>query len=82
MTTSNRRDYGASLINTGEYASDLRNPLLPTTNKGVRRGSSNPSIYRWAEKDTDPALIPQLTYAEDHPGSAMPAIRFSFEITP
>ena len=28
------------------------------------------------------ALLPQLTYADDHPGNKIPALRFTFEITP
>lgn len=40
-----------------------------------------PGVYRQEEKETDMTLIPQLTYATDHPGSAMPAIRMNFEVT-
>lgn len=55
--------------------------FIATGDKGFHYIDLYPGIYRWAQEDTDPALIPQLTYAEDHPGSAMPAIRMAFEIT-
>jgi len=41
-----------------------------------------PGIYQGPS--TEPQLLylkPQLTYAEDHPGNKIPAIRFMFEIT-
>jgi hypothetical protein len=41
-----------------------------------------PGVYMQKEKNPlDMTLIPQLTYSVDHPGSGMPAIRMSFEIT-
>lgn len=41
-----------------------------------------PGVYMQEEKDQiDMTLIPQLTYSVDHPGSGMPAIRMSFEVT-
>ncbi len=41
-----------------------------------------PGVYWQQEKNPlDMTLIPQLTYSVDHPGSGMPAIRMSFEIT-
>lgn len=41
-----------------------------------------PGLYMQKEKDPlDMTLIPQLTYSVDHPGSGMPAVRMSFEIT-
>jgi hypothetical protein len=43
-----------------------------------------PGIYKGAEGD--PNLnnfrIPQLTYAQDHPGEDLPAFHFAFEVTP
>jgi hypothetical protein len=42
-----------------------------------------PSIYQGPP--TEPQLLyrlPQLTYADDHPGNKIPALRFMFEVTP
>lgn len=42
-----------------------------------------PSIYQGPS--TEPQLLyrlPQLTYADDHPGNKIPALRFMFEVTP
>ncbi|WP_102348602.1 IPT/TIG domain-containing protein [Bacillus sp. Marseille-P3661] len=40
-----------------------------------------PGIYRGQKKVPDIYLAPQLTYSEDHPGSAMPVINLGFDIT-
>lgn len=40
-----------------------------------------PGIYRGQQQKPNIYLVPQLTYAEDHPGSAIPAIRLGFEVT-
>ena len=42
-----------------------------------------PGIYQGPP--TEPQLLyrqPQLTYADDHPGNKIPALRFTFEVTP
>ena len=42
-----------------------------------------PGIYQGPS--TEPQLLyrlPQLTYADDHPGNKIPALRFAFEVTP
>jgi hypothetical protein len=42
-----------------------------------------PGIYQGPP--TEPQLLyrqPQLTYADDHPGNRIPALRFKFEVTP
>jgi len=42
-----------------------------------------PGIYKGEDlKDVYNYRIPQLTYAEDHPGEVLPAFRFAFEVTP
>ena len=41
-----------------------------------------PGIYQGPP--TEPQLLyrqPQLTYADDHPGNKLPALRFTFEVT-
>jgi hypothetical protein len=41
-----------------------------------------PGIYQGPP--TEPQLLyrqPQLTYADDHPGNKIPALRFTFEVT-
>lgn len=41
-----------------------------------------PGIYKGDDlKDVYNYRIPQLTYAEDHPGEVLPAFRFAFEVT-
>lgn len=39
-----------------------------------------PGIYRGKQQKPDIYLAPQLTYQNDHPGSAIPAIRLGFEV--
>lgn len=42
-----------------------------------------PGIYKGDDlKDVYNFRIPQLTYAEDHPGEVLPAFQFAFEVTP
>lgn len=40
-----------------------------------------PAIYKGKEKRPNNFLIPQLTYAEDHPGEDLPAFRYAFHVT-
>ncbi len=41
-----------------------------------------PAIYKGEDiKGVNNFRIPQLTYAEDHPGEKLPAFRFAFEVT-
>ena len=50
---------------------------------GVHLIDLYPGIYQGPP--TEPQLLyrtPQLTYADDHPGNKIPALRFAFEITP
>jgi hypothetical protein len=41
-----------------------------------------PGIYKGVETDLNNFSIPQLTYADDHPGEDLPAFHFAFEVTP
>ena len=41
-----------------------------------------PAIYKGKESRPNNFRVPQLTYAEDHPGEDLPAFRFAFEVTP
>ena len=41
-----------------------------------------PGIYKGAETRPNNFRIPQLTYADDHPGEDLPAFHFAFEVTP
>jgi hypothetical protein len=42
-----------------------------------------PGIYQGPATEPQQLYrLPQLTYAEDHPGNKIPALRFAFEITP
>lgn len=40
-----------------------------------------PGIYQGPETDQQLYRLPQLTYADDHPGNKIPALRFAFELT-
>jgi hypothetical protein len=40
-----------------------------------------PGIYQGPEGTQQLYRLPQLTYAEDHPGNHIPALRFAFEVT-
>jgi hypothetical protein len=41
-----------------------------------------PGIYQGSDKDQQLYRLPQLTYADDHPGNKIPALRFAFDVTP
>ena len=41
-----------------------------------------PGIFKGTETRPNNFRIPQLTYAEDHPGEDLPAFHFVFEVTP
>ena len=49
---------------------------------GVHLIDFYPGIYQ-GQPDFSQQLyrLPQLTYAEDHPGNKIPALRFAFEVT-
>jgi hypothetical protein len=48
---------------------------------GVHLIDLYPGIYQGAEGGQQLYRLPQLTYADDHPGNRIPALRFSFEVT-
>jgi hypothetical protein len=41
-----------------------------------------PGIYQGPPEGQQLYRLPQLTYADDHPGNKIPALRFAFEVTP
>ncbi len=41
-----------------------------------------PAIYKGQERRPNNYRLPQLTYADDHPGEDLPRFRFAFEVTP
>lgn len=41
-----------------------------------------PGIYKGKERKPRNFQIPQLTFADDHPGEDLPRFRFAFEVTP
>lgn len=41
-----------------------------------------PSIYQGPDGGQQLYRLPQLTYADDHPGNRIPALRFAFQVTP
>jgi hypothetical protein len=48
---------------------------------GVHLIDFYPGIYQGPEGSQQLYRLPQLTYAEDHPGNHIPALRFAFEVT-
>jgi hypothetical protein len=40
-----------------------------------------PAIYKGSERRPNNYRLPQLTYADDHPGEDLPRFRFAFEVT-
>ena len=40
-----------------------------------------PGIYKGPPEGQQLYGLPQLTYADDHPGNKIPALRFAFEVT-
>jgi hypothetical protein len=49
---------------------------------GVHLIDFYPGIYQGPEGGQQLYRLPQLTYADDHPGNRIPALRFSFDVTP
>jgi hypothetical protein len=49
---------------------------------GVHLIDFYPGIYQGPEGSQQLYRLPQLTYATDHPGNHIPALRFGFEVTP
>lgn len=49
---------------------------------GVHLIDLYPGIYQGPDGGQQLYRLPQLTYADDHPGNKIPALRFSFEVTP
>jgi hypothetical protein len=60
---------------------DVEIPLLATGDPGWHFIDLYPAIYRGDEQRPRNFLIPQLTYAADHPGEDLPHFRFAFEVT-
>ena len=48
---------------------------------GVHLIDFYPGIYQGPDKEQQLYRLPQLTYADDHPGNKIPALRFAFEVT-
>ena len=60
---------------------DVRIPLQATGDPGWHFLDLYPAIYRGEEQRPRNFLIPQLSYAADHPGEDLPHFRFAFEVT-
>ena len=60
---------------------DVQIPLEATGDPGWHFIDLYPAIYRGEEQRPRNFLIPQLTYAADHPGEDLPHFRFAFEVT-
>jgi hypothetical protein len=60
---------------------DVEIPLQATSDPGWHFIDLYPAIYRGEEPRPRNFMIPQLTYAADHPGEDLPHFRFAFEVT-
>jgi hypothetical protein len=60
---------------------DVEITLRATGAPGMHYIDVYPGIYRGTETRPNNFRIPQLTYAEDHPGEDLPAFHFGFEVT-
>jgi hypothetical protein len=49
---------------------------------GVHLIDLYPGIYQGPDGGQQLYRLPQLTYADDHPGNKIPALRFAFDVTP
>ena len=61
---------------------DVEIPIKATGAAGWHLVDLYPGIYRGTETRPNNFRIPQLTYAQDHPGEDLPAFHFAFEVTP
>jgi hypothetical protein len=61
---------------------DVEIIMRATGAPGVHYIDLYPGIYRGTETRPSNYRIPQLTYADDHPGEDLPAFHFTFEVTP
>jgi hypothetical protein len=52
-----------------------------TGSAGIHLIDFYPGIYQGPEGTQQLYRLPQLTYADDHPGNRIPALRFAFEVT-
>jgi hypothetical protein len=59
---------------------DVEIPLQATGDPGWHFIDLYPAIYRGEEPRPRNFLIPQLTYASDHPGEDLPRFRFAFRV--
>lgn len=48
---------------------------------GVHLIDLYPGVYKGPKEGQQLYRLPQLTYADDHPGNKIPALRFAFEVT-
>lgn len=61
---------------------DVEIPIKATGAPGWHFIDLYPGIYRGVETRPNNFRIPQLTYAQDHPGERLPAFHFAFDVTP
>jgi hypothetical protein len=61
---------------------DVEIIMRATGAPGIHYIDLYPGIYRGTETRPNNFRIPQLTYADDHPGEDLPAFHFAFEVTP
>ncbi len=59
---------------------DVTAAVSPSGAPGVHIIDLYPGIYQGPPTGQQLYRIPQLTYADDHPGNIIPALRFTFTI--
>jgi hypothetical protein len=60
---------------------DVKITFAATGAPGVHLIDLYPGIYQGPTEGQQLYRLPQLTYADDHPGNKIPALRFAFEVT-
>jgi hypothetical protein len=55
--------------------------LMASGAPGIHLIDLYPGIYEGPKEGQQLYRLPQLTYADDHPGNKIPALRFAFEVT-
>jgi hypothetical protein len=74
---NNYTGYACAFNSQGDVAIIMKATGVP----GIHFIDLYPGIYRGKETRPDNFRIPQLTYADDHPGEDLPAFHFAFEVT-
>jgi hypothetical protein len=75
---NNYTGYACAFNSQGDLAIIMKATGAP----GMHYIDLYPGIYKGEETRPNNFRIPQLTFADDHPGEDLPAFHFAFEVTP